>query len=93
MATLSNKKEGDLMKKITFCGNMIVDANKLMDIYPSLGMLSKIRTESYSVGGSACNTSIDLKAIDNEIAVSVIGRIGNDDKGKFILKEYKKISY
>ena len=69
---------------------MIVDANKLMDIYPSLGMLSKIRTESYSVGGSACNTSIDLKAIDNEIAVSVIGRIGNDDKGKFILKEYKK---
>lgn len=78
------------MKKITFCGNMIVDANKLMDIYPSLGMLSKIRTESYSVGGSACNTSIDLKAIDNEIAVSVIGRIGNDDKGKFILKEYKR---
>lgn len=78
------------MKKITFCGNMIVDSNKLIDIYPSLGMLSKIKTESYSVGGSACNTSIDLKAIDSNINVSVIGKIGDDDKGKFILNEYKK---
>lgn len=78
------------MKKITFLGNMIVDSNKIIDIYPSLGMLSKIRAESYSVGGSACNTSIDLKAIDNHVMVSAIGRIGNDDKGNFILSEYEK---
>lgn len=78
------------MKNVTFLGNMIVDSSKLIDVYPSLGMLTKIKKETFSVGGSACNTSIDLKSIDNKIDVSVIGRISSDDKGKFILEEFKK---
>ena len=78
------------MKKIYFAGNMIVDSLKTVESLPKKGMLAKILNEKSSVGGSACNTAIDLKVIDSNIDIKVFGKIGNDDKGRFILSTYKK---
>ena len=78
------------MKKIYFAGNMIVDSLKTVETLPKKGMLSKILDEKSSVGGSACNPAIDLKVIDPTIDIKVFGKIGDDDKGKFILSTYKK---
>lgn len=79
------------MKKVVFAGNMIVDALKRVSSLPKRGMLAKIvKEEGFAVGGSACNTPIDLKVIDPSIAISVRGRIGDDEKGKFILKNFSE---
>jgi len=78
------------MKKIYFAGNMIVDSLKTVESLPKKGMLAKILSEQSSVGGSACNTAIDLKVIDPSIDIKVFGRIGDDDKGRFILSVFEK---
>lgn len=78
------------MNKIYFAGNMIVDSLKTVGSLPKKGMLTKILNEQSSVGGSACNTAIDLKVIDPNIDIKVFGRIGDDDKGRFILSVFKK---
>ncbi|OQA78486.1 MAG: putative sugar kinase YdjH [Tenericutes bacterium ADurb.Bin239] len=78
------------MNKIYFAGNMIVDAIKRIEVLPKRGMLSKIFDEEMSVGGSACNTAINLKVIDPTIDIKVFGRVGHDEKGKFILDTYRK---
>ena len=78
------------MKKIYFAGNMIVDSLKTVESLPKKGILAKILSEQSSVGGSACNTAIDLKVIDPSIDIKVFGRIGDDDKGRFILSVFEK---
>ncbi|HHT66874.1 MAG TPA: carbohydrate kinase family protein [Erysipelotrichaceae bacterium] len=79
------------MKKITFAGNLIVDSVKKMEIYPSLGMLSKIESENFCVGG-VCNVSIDLKILDPKLKIEVLGRIGKDDKGRFVVDKFKSLN-
>jgi len=75
-----------IMKKnsITFAGSIITDVVKSIEEFPQIGRLVNITGISRAVGGSAPNTSIDIKKIDSTVEVSVIGRIGNDDNGMFV---------
>lgn len=75
---------------ITIAGNIIIDNVKTIECYPKLGMLANISSVSQAVGGCAPNTAIDLAKIDPNLDVSVIGRIGNDDAGKFLLASLDK---
>lgn len=74
-------------KGIVIAGNTLVDIVKNVDVYPEIGMLANVRSVSMAVGGCAPNTAINLAKIDKSIPVSVIGKIGDDEYGRFLLSE------
>lgn len=74
-------------KGITLAGSMIVDVVKTIDEYPQSGMLANIRSAKQSVGGCVPNTGIDLAVLDSTLPVSVLGRIGDDENGRFLLSK------
>jgi len=69
--------------RITFCGNIIVDSVKMLSSWPEKGMLSLITGMRRSVGGSVCNTGVDLKTLDPSVSVRALGKVGSDDAGDF----------
>lgn len=77
-------------KGITIAGNLIADVVKNIEVYPKIGMLTNISDISCAVGGCAANTSIDLAKIDSSLPVSVLGMVGNDADGRFILSQLQK---
>ncbi len=74
-------------KGICIAGNIIADIIKNIDYYPNSGMLTTIREVKMSVGGCVPNTAINLAKIDKSLPISVIGKVGKDDYGKFLLSE------
>ena len=71
--------------KITFAGNILVDSVKTISVWPEQGMLAPITSLRRSVGGSVCNTGIDLKTLDPSVAVKALGKVGRDENGDFAL--------
>lgn len=81
---LSEKKSG-----ITVAGNMILDVVKTIDKYPDQGMLAYISSAKRAIGGCAPNTATDLVVIDSSLPVSVIGRVGDDEYGRFLVDKLR----
>lgn len=77
-------------KGITVAGNIIMDVVKNIEAYPTMGMLIDISDMSHSVGGCAPNTAIDLAKIDRRIPINVIGKVGTDENGRFIISQMQK---
>lgn len=77
-------------KGICVAGNIVADVVKRIDAYPGVGMLSNIKSVSLAVGGCVPNVGIDLKTLDPDLPVSGLGRVGNDEYGRFILSELEK---
>ena len=75
---------------ITIAGNILADIVKNIDVYPETGMLAEISDIVYAVGGCVPNTAIDLAKIDRSIPVEAIGKIGNDESGRFILSQLQQ---
>lgn len=71
--------------KIAFAGNILVDSVKTLAYWPQQGMLAPISSIRRAVGGSVCNTGIDLKILDPAVDVAAIGKIGRDANGDFAL--------
>ena len=80
------KREG-----IAFLGNILTDNVKMVETYPEKGMLATIFEESLAVGGAVPNTGIDFKKLDPEVKVWAYGRVGDDDKGRYVLNELEKV--
>jgi len=77
-------------KGITIAGNILTDIVKIIDCYPKMGMLSNIKEVSRAVGGCAPNTAINLAKIDRSIPISVIGKRGDDEYGRYVLSELSR---
>ena len=77
-------------KGITIAGNILADIVKSIDCYPETGMLSNILDVQMGVGGCATNTAIDLAKIDLNLPVSVIGKIGDDEYGRYVMRQMRK---
>jgi len=75
---------------ITIAGNMLLDVVKSISDYPACGLLTHINSVSYAVGGCAPNTAVNLAKIDGTVPVSVIGKLGTDEYGKFVLNFLQK---
>ena len=75
---------------IALAGNILTDCVKITDIYPTKGMLANVLSLSTAVGGCVLNTGINLMKIDRQMKVSALGRIGNDEGGKYVLGEMLK---
>lgn len=78
------------MKKITIAGTVLTDVVKKIDVYPQKGMLVDISSITQSVGGCVPNTAIDLKRLFPELAVTAVGRIGNDPTGEYLRSRLAK---
>ena len=76
-------------KGIAVMGNILTDVVKTIKAYPAQGELADISEISLAVGGCAPNVAIDLAKIDSQLAVSVYGRVGNDENGRFILSKLR----
>jgi len=79
-----------MSERVIIAGNMIVDVIKTIDTYPAMGMLANISDVSRAVGGCAPNTGIDLAKIDPTIPISLVGQVGDDDYGRYLLSEIAK---
>ena len=64
------------MNKITLAGNILVDNVKTISAWPEKGMLVPITSLARAVGGSVCNSGIDLKTLDPSIEVRALGKVG-----------------
>ena len=82
---LSEKRRG-----ITVAGTLIVDRVKNIDRFPPQGMLANILSVKRAVGGCAPNTATDLAVIDSTIPISVIGCVGDDEDGRFLMSSLQK---
>lgn len=77
-------------KGIAVAGTIVADIVKNIDYYPEAGMLSHISNIAPSVGGCAPNTAIDLAKIDHSLPISVLGKVGTDDNGRYIISQLQK---
>ena len=71
-------------------GTLIVDRVKIVDTYPREETLAYILNSSRGVGGCPVNNAINLKALDPHLPISVIGCIGDDEDGRYVLDELRR---
>lgn len=71
---------------IAVAGSILVDKINEISAYPNCGELTKIQSISVAVGGCVPNVAIDLKKISPEVEISALGKIGDDQEGKFVIE-------
>ncbi len=75
---------------IVVAGNMIADVVKSIDVYPKIGQLANLQNLNRAIGGCAPNVATDLAIIDPSLAISVIGKVGDDENGRFLTESIRK---
>lgn len=78
-----------MKKGITIAGNITVDYNQYIKVYPEEGTLVTIDQTSKTFGGCVANTAINLSLIDESTHIVVAGNVGDDIDGKEIIDLYK----
>lgn len=79
-----------MCRGIALAGNLIVDHIKTIDDYPKEGNLVSISSINKSVGGAPNNVGIDLSIIDKSIPLEVIGIVGDDGDGDYVINLLKE---
>ena len=74
-------------KGMAFAGNMIVDLLYPVIKTPKPGELAAIQSISRSSGGSPCNSGTDIAKLDPTLPVVILGRVGDDENGEYILEK------
>jgi sugar/nucleoside kinase (ribokinase family) len=77
-------------KGIIFAGTLLVDQLKFIEAWPEETTLTKITRQTSALGGLACNCPIDMAKLAPEVPVSVMGIVGDDPFGDFILEGFSK---
>ena len=72
------------MNSIVFAGNILNDVVKVIPAWPEKGRLVQITSLTRAVGGSVCNSGVDLKTLDPSLRVAALGKVGDDDAGAFV---------
>ena len=72
---------------IAIAGNFVTDQIKMIDYYPEKNMLANVASVSSAIGGCVPNVGLDLAKIDRELKLTAIGRVGNDESGRFLVDE------
>jgi sugar/nucleoside kinase (ribokinase family) len=76
---------------ILCAGTILVDAGKVIEAYPALDHLTTIEQISLSTGGPALNMAVDLRQLGASFPVGVLGAVGDDEHGAFILAECARL--
>lgn len=75
---------------ITIAGNIIVDIVNMIEKYPEKNMLVNILSSEYAVGGCVSNTIIDIAKIDPDVNLNAVGKVGDDEYGKYVVGQMKR---
>lgn len=78
-----------MTKGIVLAGSICVDSVKIIDGYPSPGMLCSILSVSRMIGGMVPNTGIVLRRLDPTLNVLAAGIVGDDENGEYALGEMR----
>jgi len=76
---------------ILCAGSIIVDVAKVIDRYPPLDHLALIDQVSLSTGGPSLNMAVDLRQLGAAFPVGLLGAVGDDPQGAFILAECARL--
>jgi len=68
-------------------GNWIVDAVKVIDVFPQQDALANIVSTTRGTGGSPFNVLVDLAIMQAAIPLAAVGLVGDDENGKWIVQE------
>ncbi len=81
---------GDMARNgICVAGNLIVDISYPISAYPSPGQLvTVLDNKTMTVGGLACSVGIDLARLDGALPIRILGCLGDDPEGRFILEQF-----
>jgi len=77
---MSNSRTGILAG-----GNWIVDAVKIIDVWPQQDTLANIFSTSRGAGGSPFNILVDMGIMGAKFPMEAIGLVGNDEHGQWII--------
>jgi sugar/nucleoside kinase (ribokinase family) len=72
-------------------GTILVDVAKVIDAYPALDHLATIEQISLSTGGPGLNMAVDLRMLGADFPIGVLGAVGDDEHGAFILAECARL--
>jgi sugar/nucleoside kinase (ribokinase family) len=70
-------------------GNWIVDAVKIIDVWPQQDALANILSETRGTGGSPFNVLVDMAAMGAPFPLEAVGLVGKDGHGQYILDTCK----
>jgi len=65
-------------------GNWIVDAVKIIDVWPQQDALANITSETRGTGGSPFNVLVDLATMGAPFPLDAVGLVGKDGHGEYI---------
>jgi sugar/nucleoside kinase (ribokinase family) len=71
-------------------GTIVTDYVVIVDQWPSENSLSNIHHQTKTGGGGAFNIIKDLRAMDENLPLSIVGLLGNDDNGQWLINDCKK---
>ena len=81
----------DVKKGIAVAGTTVLDILYPIQGFPRPGELTNIVGEmSRSTGGCMCNDIMDLAALDPDLPLTALGRVGNDEPGDFLLSRLRR---
>ncbi len=72
-------------------GSVVVDVAKVIDAYPALDHLATIEQVSTGTGGPGLNMAVDLRLLGATFGVGVLGAVGDDPHGEFMLAACAKL--
>ena len=75
---------------ITLAGSIVVDSVKTVDCFPKVGMLAYVNSVMRGIGGCAPNVAIDLCRIDASLPTSILGCVGDDEMGRFVISQLQR---
>ena len=63
----------------------------MIDAYPALDHLATIEQVSLSTGGPGLNMAVDLRMLGAAFPIGVLGAVGDDEHGAFVLAECARL--
>jgi sugar/nucleoside kinase (ribokinase family) len=71
-------------------GSIITDYVVIVDQWPLENSLSNIHHQTKTGGGGPYNVVKDLRSMDKNLPLSIVGLLGNDDNGQWLINDCKK---
>ncbi len=65
-------------------GSVVVDAAKVIDVYPAPERLARVEEVTRSTGGPGLNMAVDLRLLGARFGVGMVGAVGDDENGRFV---------
>ncbi len=76
---------------VVCAGSIVVDVNATIDHYPARERLALIEDVAPGLGGPAMNMAVDLVRLGLDAPVALIGAVGDDGHGQFVLQSCARI--